>query len=115
MENCIFCKIAQKEMSSERVYETEKVVAFRDVSPVAPTHILVIPKKHIQSLAHMEQQERWELLPEIYEAIEQLAQQEGLIETGYRVVTNTGKEGGQTVEHLHFHLLAGRTMQWPPG
>jgi len=115
MEDCIFCKIAQKELSSEVVYETEEIIAFRDVAPVAPTHILVIPKKHIMSLAHLEQDDRGYLLPLIYEAIDILATNEGVKEEGYRVVANTGKDGGQTVGHLHFHLLGGRAMQWPPG
>lgn len=115
MDDCIFCKIAQKELSSEVVYETEDIIAFRDVAPVAPTHILVIPKKHITSLTHLEQDDRRYLLPLIYEAIDLLATKEGLDKAGYRVVANTGKEGGQTVEHLHFHLLGGRSMQWPPG
>ena len=115
MEDCIFCKIAQKELSSEVVYETEDVIAFRDVAPVAPTHILVIPKKHIASLTHLEETDRLNLLPKIYEAIDTLATDEELIDDGYRVVANTGKEGGQTVNHLHFHLLGGRSMQWPPG
>ncbi len=115
MKECIFCKIAQKELSSEVVYETDEVIAFRDVAPVAPVHILVIPKKHISSLSQLEQKDKVHLVPMVYEAIEQLSLQEGLQEKGYRVVVNTGEEGGQTVNHLHFHLLGGRSMQWPPG
>ena len=97
------------------VYETDDLIAFRDVAPVAPTHILVIPKKHIPSLTNMEKNERTDLLPKMYDAIDELVKKEGLDDKGYRVVTNTGKEGGQTVNHLHFHLLGGRSMQWPPG
>ncbi len=115
MDDCIFCKIAQKELSSEVVYETKDVIAFRDVAPVAPTHILVIPKEHIQSLSQLGQSERSNLLPKIYDAIDELVKKESLDDKGYRVVSNTGKEGGQTVNHLHFHLLGGRSMQWPPG
>ncbi len=115
MDDCIFCKIAQKELSSEVVYETNEVIAFRDVAPVAPTHILLIPKKHIQSLSQLEKNDRADLMPKMYDAIDELVKKEGLNEKGYRVVSNTGKEGGQTVNHLHFHLLGGRSMQWPPG
>ena len=115
MKNCIFCKIAAKELPSEMVYETDEVIAFRDVSPVAPVHILIVPKKHISTLVDLEPAERSHLLPQIFDAVDHLAAQEGLSGKGFRVVNNTGKEGGQTVNHLHFHLLGGRSMQWPPG
>lgn len=115
MENCIFCRIAQKELSSEVVYESDQVIAFRDVAPVAPTHILVIPKEHIPAVHHLSNEQRSILMPAIFEAIDQLVQQENLAENGFRVVNNTGEQGGQTVNHLHFHLLGGRSLQWPPG
>ena len=115
MENCIFCRIVSKELPSEIIFENDSVLAFRDVAPVAPKHILIIPKKHYSSLEELNSELRRSLLPEIFDCIEELVQKEGLDEKGYRVVNNCGKEGGQTVSHLHFHLLAGREMQWPPG
>ncbi|NMB00219.1 MAG: histidine triad nucleotide-binding protein [Firmicutes bacterium] len=110
---CLFCRIARGELATEFLLETEQVVAFRDVNPVAPTHILVIPKKHIQSLAHLESEDG-QVLGEIMLAIKDLAEQAGL-DNGFRVVANTGQDGGQSVNHLHFHLLGGRSLQWPPG
>ena len=106
MADCIFCKIAQKEIPSTLVYEDDMVVAFRDLEPQAPQHVLVIPKKHVESLlvSHI-----------LVDVIPELAQKLGIAEKGFRVVANTGEEGGQTVKHLHFHLLGGRSMQWPPG
>jgi histidine triad (HIT) family protein len=115
MENCIFCKIANKQISSEVVYETDEVMAFRDVSPVAPTHILIIPKTHIPALQNLDDEQRKELTPGIFSVINELVMKEGLAEKGFRVVINSGKDGGQTVDHLHFHLLGGRDLQWPPG
>ena len=115
MEQCIFCKIVEKEMSAEVVHETENVVAFRDVAPVAPVHILVIPKAHIPSIEDLDDNQRQTLLPEIFQVIHHLTKQENLGNKGFRIVNNYGKEGGQTVQHLHFHLLGGRFMQWPPG
>lgn len=115
MNNCIFCKIILKELPSEIVFESEDIIAFRDVAPVAPIHLLVIPKIHVSALEYLSEMEREVLLPKIFQAINQLARQEGLLEKGYRVVSNSGKEGGQTVDHLHFHLLGGRSFQWPPG
>lgn|SRR5690625_2568418 len=111
--DCLFCKMAKGEISTEFLLETEDLVAFRDINPVAPTHILVIPKKHIQSLAHLESEDG-QILGEIMLAIRELASKEGLSD-GFRVVANTGRDGGQSVNHLHFHLLGGRSLQWPPG
>lgn len=110
---CLFCKIAQKEIATELLLETENLVAFRDINPQAPTHILIVPKKHIPSLAHLEAGDQ-DVLGEIFLAIRDLARQEAL-DQGFRVVVNTGGQGGQSVAHLHFHLLGGRFMQWPPG
>ncbi|RQD69779.1 MAG: histidine triad nucleotide-binding protein [Tindallia sp. MSAO_Bac2] len=115
MDQCIFCKIARKELSSEIVFENEKIIAFRDVAPVAPTHILVIPKEHVESLNELEEKDYESMIPEIFLCIQELVTQQGLKEEGYRVVSNCGQNGGQTVGHLHFHLLGGRSMQWPPG
>lgn len=115
VDNCIFCKIVKKELPSEIVYESDNVIAFRDVAPVAPNHILVIPKEHVESLSDLDDEKRKNFLPEIFGSINELVSKENLMEDGYRVVTNCGKDGGQTVGHLHFHLLGGRGMQWPPG
>lgn len=111
--DCLFCKIAKGELATEFLLERENLVAFRDLNPVAPTHILVIPKRHITSLAHLRPEDK-EVLGDIMLAINDLAAQEGL-ETGFRVVANTGPDGGQSVNHLHYHLLGGRSLQWPPG
>ena len=115
MNNCIFCKIAKKELPSEIIFENERILAFRDVAPVAPKHILFIPKEHFSSLDELNSELRKSLLPEIFDCIEEVVKNEGLDEKGYRIVNNCGEEGGQTVPHLHFHLLGGREMQWPPG
>lgn len=112
-ENCLFCRIARGELPTELLLETEHVVAFSDINPVAPTHILVIPKKHVPSLAGLEPEDQ-ALMGELMAAVKELAEQEGL-SSGYRVVANTGSDGGQSVNHLHFHLLGGRSLQWPPG
>lgn len=112
--DCIFCKIANKEIDTKVVFENDRIIAFEDQNPQAPTHVLVIPKKHIPNLQEMALSDQQTLLPEIIQAIQQIADEEDL-EKGYRVVNNCKDEGGQTVSHLHFHLLGGRSMQWPPG
>ena len=112
-KDCLFCNIAQGLLSTVFLMETDQIVAFRDLNPVAPAHILVIPKKHIASLADLEPEDK-PLMGEIMLAIKELAQQEGL-DDGFRIVANTGPDGGQSVHHLHFHLLVGRSLQWPPG
>lgn len=111
--DCLFCKIASGAFSTEFLVETENLVAFRDINPAAPTHVLVIPKRHIPSLARLGPEDQ-HLMGEIMLAVKQIAEQEGLDE-GFRVVVNTGPDGGQSVNHLHFHLLGGRSLQWPPG
>lgn len=112
--DCIFCKIANKEIPSTIVYEDEDVMAFNDLNPEAPVHILVIPKKHIESLnAASEEDQR--LLGKIMLTIAKIAAEQGIAGTGYRVVNNCGEQGGQTVMHLHFHLMGGREMLWPAG
>jgi histidine triad (HIT) family protein len=110
----IFSKIIRREIPATIVYETERILAFRDIQPVAPVHILIIPKAPIVSLAEANV-EHATLLGELLFAAAEIARQEGLEEDGYRVVTNIGKNGGQTVFHLHLHLLGGRTCEWPPG
>ena len=108
MENCLFCKIAVGEIPSTKVYEDELVLAFRDIAPQAPTHILVIPKAHIGSVAEINA-ENAQLVAHIFTVIPQIAQAEGLT-GGYRVVSNCGADAGQTVFHLHFHILGGKAL-----
>jgi histidine triad (HIT) family protein len=111
--DCIFCKIAAKEVASDIVYESDQVVAFPDINPQAPVHLLVIPKKHIANIGEIGSEDQ-DLLYQIGEAVKKLAEQYQL-EDGYRLVTNCGTAAGQTVNHLHFHLLGGRNLTWPPG
>lgn len=113
MNDCLFCKIIAGEIPSTKIYEDEDVYAFADIDPQAPFHAVVVPKKHIASAAEITS-ENSVYIAKIYEAIAEIAKQENL-ENGFRVVTNCGKDGGQTVGHLHFHLLARRYLQWPPG
>lgn len=113
-ENCLFCKIAAGLIPSTQVYSDEHIVAFRDISPIAPQHILLIPRKHIQSVAALSAQDG-ELMGHLLLTARQVAVDEGFADSGYRCVLNTGEDGGQTVAHLHLHLLAGRQMIWPPG
>ena len=108
MENCLFCKIVRGEIPSTKVYEDEKVLAFRDIAPMAPTHILVIPKAHIPSVDGITA-ENSSVVAHIFEVIPQIAKAEGL-ENGYRVVSNCGEHAGQTVHHLHFHILGGKKL-----
>lgn len=112
--NCLFCKIGAKEISADIVHSTDRVVAFRDVNPKAPTHILIIPKDHIESAASISD-EHADLLAEMFESAAHLAKSEGIDRSGWRLVTNVGPDAGQSVPHLHFHLLGGRVMGWPPG
>ena len=115
MADCIFCKIAAGEIPSQKVYEDESVVAFKDLSPKAPVHVLIVPKKHIQSIAHFQAEDK-ELAAHIFvDVVPKLANELGIADVGFRVVMNTGDDGGQTVHHLHVHLLGGRKMTWPPG
>lgn len=112
MNDCIFCKIAEGEIPTEFVYNDEKVMAFRDINPQAPVHILVIPKQHYASAAAVEDPA---VLGELVNRAVKIARSLGLEDKGYRIVINTGEHGGQTVPHLHLHLLAGRNLGWPPG
>lgn len=111
--SCIFCKIAAGEIPSNKVYEDDKILVFHDINPEAPKHLLVIPKEHISSANELNVQNAT-VLPHIFLKIAELAKEMGFAENGYRIVNNCGKDGGQTVEHLHFHILAGRAMGWPP-
>lgn len=113
MADCIFCRIAAGEIPSNKLYEDDQLLAFYDLDPQAPTHFLVIPKAHIASVAEITPQNS-AVVAHIYEVIARLAAELDL-EQGFRVVTNCGPQGGQTVPHLHFHVLAGRDMTWPPG
>lgn len=113
MQDCLFCKIAAGEIDSDVVSESEDVVAFRDINPGAPAHVLVVPRRHIASAADLARTDG-DLLGEMFEVAASLARREGL-DGGYRVVTNVGPDAGQSVAHLHFHLLGGRRMAWPPG
>ncbi len=108
MENCLFCKIVKGDIPSTKVYEDEQVLAFRDIAPMAPTHILVIPKRHIGSVAEVNA-ENAQIVAHIFTVIPQIAQAEGLT-GGYRVVSNCGADAGQTVHHLHFHILGGKQL-----
>lgn len=113
-EECLFCRIVRGELDSERVAEGSRWVAIRDISPQAPTHVLVVPREHIESLNEMDVS-RTELAGHLLLAAREVAEQEGLAQGGYRVVANTNRDGGQTVPHLHLHVLGGRRMRWPPG
>ena len=112
--DCIFCNIIKGEIPSSKVYENDKVYAFNDISPVAPVHVLIIPKEHIASLNEITA-ENSNLIAEVYAAAAEIAKQLGVAESGYRVVSNCGEAAGQTVHHIHFHLLGGRDLAWPPG
>ena len=109
MEDCIFCKIIKGEIPSSKVYEDDEILAFKDINPAAPIHILVIPKKHIPSLVQLEKEDEM-LVGKIYTVINKIAEEQGVLNKGYRVIVNCGKDGGQEVGHLHFHLLAGKSL-----
>lgn len=112
MDDCLFCKMVEGEIPCDKVYEDDYVLAFRDIDPKAPTHILIIPKEHIANIA-MDGAEQF--APQLFRAVREICGQENLGEQGFRVVANTGQYGGQSVDHLHLHLLGGRQMAWPPG
>lgn len=114
MTDCLFCKIASKEIPSSIVFEDDRVVAFKDINPAAPVHILIIPKVHIQSVLDIDGSNSG-IVAYIFEVAAKIAREQGLAEKGFRIVANTGMDGGQTVPHLHYHLLGGRSLQWPPG
>ncbi len=111
---CLFCKIAAREIPADILRETDRTMAFRDIDPKAPTHILLIPKEHIESVADLDDGHAG-VLADLMQAATHLANTEGIAESGWRLVTNVGAGAGQSVFHLHFHLLGGRPMAWPPG
>ena len=111
--DCLFCKIIEGEIPSQCLYEDDKIYVFKDIDPQAPVHFLVIPKKHIDSLDTMADEDA-KLIGYVFKKIRDLAKEQGL-KDGYRVVNNIGEDGGQSVKHMHFHVLGGRSLQWPPG
>jgi histidine triad (HIT) family protein len=112
--DCLFCRIAAGEVPADIVHDDDLVVAFRDVSPKAPTHLLLIPRRHIASAAELSGTDA-EMLGRLFGVAAKLAREAGVAEDGYRMVTNVGRGAGQSVAHLHFHLLGGRSLGWPPG
>lgn len=114
MTDCLFCRIVAGDIPSDRLHEDELVIAFRDIAPRAPTHVLVIPRAHVASADELGDEDG-PLLGRMFAVVAQLARSEGIADRGYRVVTNVGDDGGQSVHHLHLHLMGGRTMSWPPG
>lgn len=115
LADCIFCKIAGHEIPSEVVYEDDAVIAFRDLNPQAPVHVLIVPKRHIDGVNAFVPADKVVVGHILVDVAPKIARQLEISESGYRLVINTGKQGGQTVDHLHVHLLGGRDMTWPPG
>jgi len=109
--DCIFCKIVKGELPSKKVYEDEHALAFHDINPIAPVHVLVIPKKHILSVLDIKEEEK-NLIGHLHLVLQKVAKELGVDQSGFRVVTNTGPHGQQTVFHLHYHLIGGRQLQW---
>ena len=114
MSDCLFCKMIAGEIKPDTAYEDDEVLAFRDISPQAPTHVLVIPKRHISTINDMDEADA-ELVGKLFLAAKQVAQIDGITESGYRTVMNCNAGAGQSVFHIHLHVLGGRGMQWPPG
>ena len=114
MGECLFCNIVKGEMNTEFVYEDDKIVVFKDINPQAPVHLLLVPRRHIPTLTEMKEKD-YQLVGHIFKTANQLAEEFDLAEDGFRIVSNCREAGGQTVFHIHFHLLGGRNMQWPPG
>ncbi len=114
MNGCVFCRIVSGEAPAHVVHATDSIIAFRDMNPQAPTHIQIIPKEHVESAGELEERHAG-MLGDVFQAASHLAKAEGIERTGWRLVTNIGRDGGQHVFHLHFHLLGGRPMGWPPG
>ncbi len=109
MTDCIFCKIAHKEIPTELLYEDEDVIAFNDIAPKSPVHILIVPKKHIDSVNNLEEENK-ELLGKLVLVAKDIAKEKGISETGYRLIFNTGRDAGQTVDHIHLHLMGGEKL-----
>lgn len=114
MKNCLFCKIAAGKMDTELVYQDKELIVFKDINPQAPVHLLIVPKKHIEDLNNLEETDN-NLIGHIYQIAKKMASEYDIAKSGYRIVSNCGQDGGQSVNHIHFHLLGGRALQWPPG
>jgi histidine triad (HIT) family protein len=114
LSNCIFCKIVAGEIPSKKVYEDDQVIAFHDIEPQSPVHVLVVPKKHIVGINELAAEDE-AIVGHAYSVISKLVKELQVDQTGYRVVVNSGKDGQQSVPHLHFHILGGRLLAWPPG
>ena len=114
MSDCVFCKIVSGQIPSQKVFEDEDIIAVRDINPQAPVHVLILPKKHLASVLEVHES-GGEFTRRLVQVVRTIARQEGIAERGFRLLTNTGPDGGQAVAHLHFHLLGGRKMGWPPG
>lgn len=114
MSDCLFCKILDGEIPADVVYESDTAIAFRDINPQAPTHVVIIPRKHIATINDIEEEDH-AIVGSLYSAAREIARDEGYAESGYRAVMNCNEDAGQTVFHIHLHLLAGRPMGWPPG
>lgn len=114
-DHCIFCKIARGELPAKVVYTDDEIVAFRDINPAAPTHVLIIPRQHVAASLNDVTPENAPLMGRLLQVAAQIAHNENLADRGYRLVANTNGDAGQAVYHLHFHLLGGRELSWPPG
>lgn len=114
MNDCLFCKIDKGEIPAEKVYEDDRIFAIQDINPQAPVHLLIIPKKHHSTVLEIQKSDH-ELMGSVFTVANQLAGERSLDQSGFRIVVNCGAEAGQSVFHIHFHLLGGRTMKWPPG
>lgn len=113
-QDCLFCRIAAGEIPADVIYQSDSAIAFRDINPQAPTHVLIIPRRHVTTINDLEVGDQ-ELVGSLFLAAKDIAQQEGLEDDGYRVVMNCGEGAGQSVFHIHLHLLGGRLLNWPPG
>jgi histidine triad (HIT) family protein len=114
MSECLFCGIVAGRVKANVVYQDDAIVAFKDIAPRAPVHILIIPRKHLASVTDVGEQDR-NLVGQIFQVAAKLAREQGIADSGYRIVVNSGADAGQSVFHLHYHLLGGRRMSWPPG
>ncbi|RQD74886.1 MAG: histidine triad nucleotide-binding protein [Candidatus Syntrophonatronum acetioxidans] len=114
MSDCLFCKIISREIPSEIVYEDDKIIAFKDIQPQAPVHVLIVPKEHISTILGL-RDESAELIGYLHQKVKDIAEEIGVSDSGFRLVCNHGKDGDQIVPHVHFHLLGGRSLTWPPG
>ena len=114
MTDCLFCKIREGEIPCDKVYENDDIIAFRDVNPQAPTHVLIVPRKHIATVNDLEEDDK-DVVGNMLLAAKKIAADEGIAEDGYRLVLNCNSKAGQTVFHIHMHLIGGRVMTWPPG